>query len=57
MNWHIKDRWGAYTWDKNLFPYPNDTMKWLKDQGLFISFNIHDDDGIYNYEDQFVPFC
>lgn len=57
MNWHIKYGWGAFSFDRNLFPFPEDTMSYLKEKGLHISMNIHDDDGIRNYEDQFEAAC
>eukprot|EP00825_Cyclidium_porcatum_P031628 TRINITY_DN3351_c0_g1_i2.p1 TRINITY_DN3351_c0_g1~~TRINITY_DN3351_c0_g1_i2.p1 ORF type:complete len:803 (+),score=106.51 TRINITY_DN3351_c0_g1_i2:339-2747(+) len=57
MNWHVKLGWGAYSFDKNLFPFPPDMMQFLKDSGLHVAMNIHDDDGIMDFEDQFVPAC
>ena len=26
MNWHTKDGWTGFSWDRQLFPYPNDTL-------------------------------
>eukprot|EP01012_Entosiphon_sulcatum_P010211 TRINITY_DN1591_c0_g1_i1.p1 TRINITY_DN1591_c0_g1~~TRINITY_DN1591_c0_g1_i1.p1 ORF type:complete len:919 (+),score=202.04 TRINITY_DN1591_c0_g1_i1:26-2758(+) len=51
MDWHQKQSWGGYTWDKTLFPAPADTCDWMKNQkGLALAANIHDDDGIRTYE-------
>lgn len=40
MNWHIKDAWGAYTWDCRLFPQPSDVAR-----------TYHDTDGVHPYEE------
>ena len=55
MDWHKKNEWGGYTWDPNLFPYPNDSMNnLLKGKyNLVTVANIHDDNGVGNYEAQF----
>jgi len=29
MNWHKKDNWGGWTFDPNLYPFPDDTFGWL----------------------------
>lgn len=50
MNWHTKDNWSGFTFDSHLFPYPADTMAWLKRKGLGITMNIHDASGVNNWE-------
>ncbi|EDQ92185.1 uncharacterized protein MONBRDRAFT_5942 [Monosiga brevicollis MX1] len=57
MNFHSKYHWGGYTFDKHLYPFPNDTFGWMHDQGLHLAANLHDDDGVHNTEDSFVNMC
>jgi alpha-glucosidase (family GH31 glycosyl hydrolase) len=57
MNWHIKPAWGAYTFDKNLFPFPSETLELLHNSGLKVSCNLHDNCGITNKEEKFVDMC
>lgn len=33
MDWHTKNDWTGYTFDARLFPYPADTLAWLKQKG------------------------
>ena len=30
MDWHMKNGWTGWTFDKQLFPYPEDTLGYLK---------------------------
>mmetsp|Transcript_15734 Transcript_15734/g.27677 ORF Transcript_15734/g.27677 Transcript_15734/m.27677 type:complete len:1010 (-) Transcript_15734:197-3226(-) len=54
MNFHSKEAWGGYSWDRTAFPYPRETMSSLKKAyGLKIMANLHDDNGVDVYEDQF----
>eukprot|EP01087_Luapelamoeba_hula_P016795 TRINITY_DN519_c1_g1_i1.p1 TRINITY_DN519_c1_g1~~TRINITY_DN519_c1_g1_i1.p1 ORF type:complete len:943 (-),score=155.61 TRINITY_DN519_c1_g1_i1:23-2851(-) len=46
MDWHTKQGWGGYTFDERLFPVPAATTDWLHNQGLSVSVNLHDDDGV-----------
>ncbi len=57
MNWHIKPAWGAYTFDKNLLPYPNETLSLLHNKGLHVSCNLHDNSGVTNMEEKFPEMC
>lgn len=57
MNWHKKNSWGGYSWDPNLLPYPQSTINWIKNKGLALTMNIHDDSGVCNYDTEFVTFC
>jgi len=50
MNWHTKNDWTGYSFDPNVLPYPNATMAWLHHQGLRTSCNVHDADGVMNFE-------
>ncbi len=53
MNWHAKYDWSGFTFDSHLYPFPADTMGWLKAQGLAITVNVHDASGINYWEGQF----
>ena len=58
MNWHKKNSWGGYSWDPNLLPYPQHTISEIKGlRKLHLAMNLHDDDGVCNYDTQYVPFC
>jgi alpha-glucosidase (family GH31 glycosyl hydrolase) len=57
MNWHQKDDWGGWTFDKNLYPYPEDTFGWLHSQGLATAANVHDAAGVRSSDKMFAPMC
>eukprot|EP00005_Dracoamoeba_jomungandri_P001218 CAMPEP_0174251194 /NCGR_PEP_ID=MMETSP0439-20130205/1098_1 /TAXON_ID=0 /ORGANISM="Stereomyxa ramosa, Strain Chinc5" /LENGTH=818 /DNA_ID=CAMNT_0015331455 /DNA_START=326 /DNA_END=2782 /DNA_ORIENTATION=+ len=50
MDWHTKNEWGGYTFDKRLFPHPEATLSWLKNAGLHLAVNLHDDNGVGTYD-------
>ena len=72
MDWHdtwtlqrknpIKDEfgqrigWTGYTWQKELFPNPEATLKQLHDLNLKTSLNLHPASGIQPYEDCYEGF-
>lgn len=53
MDWHTKDNWSGFTFDPNLFPFPQDTMSYLKAMGLPVTLNIHDASGVNSWEAMF----
>merc|ERR1719446_1295847 len=57
MNWHQKDDWGGWTFDSNLYPYPEDTFGWLHSQGLATAANVHDAAGVRTSDKMFKPMC
>eukprot|EP00948_MAST-09A_sp_MAST-9A-sp1_P001242 g1242.t1 len=57
MNWHTKNAWGGYTWDRRLFPFPEDMLGWLHHEGLAVAANIHDDTGVNTWEDTYSEFA
>lgn len=57
MNWHKKNDWSGYSWDRNLFPNPSDTMTFMHNRGLRVGANLHDATGIGNWEDKFQDVC
>ena len=54
MDWHVKPAWGAYSFDRNLFPDPADTLlDYVKEEeGLITLANLHDDNGVVESEDE-----
>ena len=57
MDWHYtepgKGGWTGYTWNRRLFPDPDGFLKYLKQNNLQVTLNLHPADGIANYEDNF----
>lgn len=58
MDWHITkiDKqygtgWTGYTWNRELFPNPEDFLSWLHDHGLEVTVNLHDREGVAPHED------
>lgn len=54
MDWH-KPGWTGYSWDRDYFPDPAETLAWLKRQDLKITLNLHPAKGVGEHEDQFKP--
>eukprot|EP00823_Brevimastigomonas_motovehiculus_P005518 TRINITY_DN4082_c0_g1_i1.p1 TRINITY_DN4082_c0_g1~~TRINITY_DN4082_c0_g1_i1.p1 ORF type:complete len:921 (+),score=210.99 TRINITY_DN4082_c0_g1_i1:343-2763(+) len=52
MDWHTKEYWGGYSWDRRLFPHPEDIMSFVHDNNLIVGLNIHDADGVGSNEEQ-----
>ncbi len=52
MDWHL-DGWTGWTWNKNLIPNPEGLIRWMHNQGLKVSLNLHPADGVGNHEDHF----
>jgi hypothetical protein len=42
--------WSGYTWDKNLFPDPEDFLKKIHEEGLKATLNLHPASGIQPWE-------
>jgi alpha-glucosidase (family GH31 glycosyl hydrolase) len=59
MDWHItktgnrSSGWTGYTWNRNLFPDPQDFITWLHEQGLKTALNLHPAEGIHPHEEQY----
>jgi alpha-glucosidase (family GH31 glycosyl hydrolase) len=53
MNWHAKNDWSGFTFDTHLYPYPADTMEYVRQQGLPVTMNLHDASGVNNWEGKF----
>jgi hypothetical protein len=59
MDWHTKQGWGGYSFDRRLFPTPSDTLVGLLKEhyNLAVAVNLHDDDGIRPTEDTYNAMC
>lgn len=60
MDWHITDvpascgrGWTGHTWNRELFPEPQDFMEKLHQRGLHTALNLHPADGIQPCEEQY----
>jgi hypothetical protein len=57
MDWHYtepgKGSWTGFTWNRRLFPNPDGFLKYLKQNDLQITLNLHPAEGIASYEDNF----
>lgn len=57
MDWHYTEKgkggWTGYTWNKILFPDPDGFLKYLKQNKLQVTLNLHPADGVAAYEDNF----
>jgi alpha-glucosidase len=52
MDWHLEG-WTGYTWDKRYFPDHVEFLKWLKDDDLKVTLNLHPAQGVGKHEEQF----
>lgn len=52
MDWHL-DGWTGWTWNKNLISNPDGLIRWMHNQGLKVSLNLHPADGVASHEDHF----
>lgn len=54
MNWHTKNDWTGYSWDKRLFGHvAEDRVSYLKHRGLAVTMNLHDANGVNPWEDEY----
>ena len=56
MDWHYNQAprggWTGYTWNRSLFPNPKGFLKWVKDNKLQVTMNLHPADGIKTWEEK-----
>lgn len=52
MDWHL-DGWTGWTWNKNLISNPDGLIRWMHNQNLKVSLNLHPADGVASHEDHF----
>lgn len=60
MDWHLVDveeeygsGWTGYTWNRRLFPDPAGFLRWLHEQKLHVTLNVHPADGVRAYEEMY----
>lgn len=56
MDWHL-DGWTGYTWNPKYFPDPEGFLKWVHEQGLRVTLNLHPHDGVKKHEAAFRDVC
>ena len=49
--------WTGYTWQKELFPAPEQMFEWANNAGLRTALNLHPASGIQPYEECYERFC
>ena len=49
--------WTGYTWQKELFPAPEQMFQWANNSGLKTALNLHPASGIQPYEECYGRFC
>lgn len=52
MDWHL-DGWTGYTWNPKYFPDPEGFLRWVKEQGLKVTLNLHPASGVGKHEAAF----
>lgn len=64
MDWHLTNLdpklgsgWTGYTWNKELFPNPEEFMSWLHDRGLRITLNVHPAEGVRAHEEMYLAMA
>ncbi len=60
MDWHnvrIDSKygtgWTGYSWNKDLFPDPEKFLKELKDENMYVTLNLHPQEGVGAHEDAY----
>lgn len=60
MDWHLVDinpkygsGWTGYTWNRNLFPDPDNFLFWLHENDLHVTLNVHPAGGVRAFEDAY----
>ena len=57
MDWHYTDEgrggWTGWTWNRSLFPDPEKFMKYLKEEGLKVTLNLHPAEGFDHWEERY----
>lgn len=60
MDWHLVDidpkygsGWTGYTWNRDLFPDPEEFLQWLHNRNMRVTLNVHPADGVRAHEEQY----
>ena len=56
IDWHLAG-WTGYTWDPDRFPDPAGFLKWVDEQGLQTTLNLHPHEGVGEHEAMFAEFA
>lgn len=61
MDWHYTEKgkggWTGWTWNRDLFPNPQGFLKYLKQNDLKITLNLHPEDGVAAYEENYTEMA
>lgn len=63
MDWHLTQTgnrstgWTGYTWNRTLFPDPQEFIHFIHSLGLKTGLNLHPAEGIHNHEDAYVEMA
>ncbi|MCP4537980.1 MAG: DUF5110 domain-containing protein [Chloroflexi bacterium] len=57
MDWHTPDSWTGYTWNRELFPDPPAFLRWVHEQGLRVTLNLHPAEGVQSFEEIYPHFA
>jgi alpha-glucosidase len=57
MDWHTTHGWTGYSWNRELFPDPPSFLKWVHQNGLRTTLNLHPAQGVQNFEDAYPVFA
>ena len=65
MDWHRVESvppehgsgWTGYTWERELFPDPEEFLADLHQRGLRVTLNVHPADGVRAFEDAYGAMC
>ncbi len=57
MDWHTPGVWTGYTWNHDLFPDPPGFLRWVHDQGMQVTLNLHPADGVRAFEAAYPAFA
>lgn len=57
MNWHLKPHWTGWTWDAEQYPSHLQMLQFIKKKGLAIGANLHDAEGVMNFEKRYAEMA
>jgi alpha-glucosidase (family GH31 glycosyl hydrolase) len=63
MDWHITQTgnqcsgWTGYTWNSELFPDPDEFLRFLHSKGLKAALNLHPAEGVHSHEEAYPAMC
>lgn len=60
MDWHLTEidpkygsGWTGYTWNRTYFPDPRRFLRWLHEEGMQVTLNVHPADGVRAHEEMY----